>query len=103
MRPYLIVGGAIVALHLSLNHFVIPEFNKSRLKFERTYVWTQGQDKGKTSNVHFLVSPDTKVFIRGYNKNSKTASGLRLEKFEGSRIVSILEADNASWKDEQNH
>ncbi|MBX2891026.1 MAG: LptF/LptG family permease [Saprospiraceae bacterium] len=100
LRPYLIVGGTIAALHLALNHFIIPEFNKSRLKFERTYVWTTGQDKGKTSNVHFLVSPDTKVFVRGYNKNSKTASGLRLEKFEGSRIVSILEADNASWKED---
>ena len=101
-RPYLIVGGAIVALHMALNHFVTPQFNKSRLKFERTYVWTQGQDKGKTSNVHFLVASDTKVFIRGYNKNSKTASGLRLEKFEGNRVISILEADNAAWKAEPN-
>lgn len=102
LRPYLIVGSAIAALHLSLNHIVIPQFNKSRLKFERTYVWTTGQDKGKTSNVHFLVAPDTKVFIRGYNKNSKTASGLRLEKFEGNRVISILEADNAAWKAEPN-
>ena len=35
-------------------------------------------------------------------KNSKTASGLRLEKFEGTRIISILEADNAAWKAEPN-
>lgn len=101
LRPYLIVGGAIVAMHMALNHIIVPQANKSRLKFERTYVWTQ-QDKGKTSNVHFLVSPDTKVFIRGYNKSSKTASGLRLEKFEGSRVVSILEADNAAFKAEPN-
>lgn len=102
MRPYLMVGCAIAAMHLALNHFIIPEFNKSRLKFERTYVWTQGQDKGKTSNVHFLVAPDTKVFIRSYTKSSKTANGLRLEKFEGSRIISILEAENAAWKNEPN-
>ena len=102
LRPYLIVGSVIALLHGALNHYIIPQFNKSRLKFERTYVWTQGQDKGKTSNVHFLVSPDTKVFIRGYNKASKTASGLRLEKFEGNRIISILEADNAAWKAEPN-
>lgn len=102
LRPYLMVGGAIAVLHLALNHFIIPESNKSRLKFERTYVWTTGQDKGKTTNVHFLVSPGTKVFVRGYNKNSKTASGLRLEKFEGSRIISILEADNAAFKSEPN-
>ncbi|MCB0529749.1 MAG: LptF/LptG family permease [Lewinellaceae bacterium] len=102
LQPYLIAGSAIALLHFFLNHFIVPEFNKSRLLFERTYVWTTGQDKGKTSNVHFLVAPDTKVFIRGYNKNSKSASGLRLEKFVGSRIVSILEADNASWKGEPN-
>jgi len=102
LRPYLIVGAGIAVLHLALNHFIIPESNKSRLKFERTYVWTTGQDKGKTTNVHFLVSPGTKVFVRGYNKSSKTASGLRLEKFEGSRIISILEADNAAWKAEPN-
>lgn len=102
LRPYLFVGGIIALLHLSLNHIIVPQVNKSRLKFERTYVWTTGQDKGKTANVHFLVAPDTKVFIRGYNKNSKTASGLRLEKFEGTRIISILEADNAAWKAEPN-
>lgn len=102
LRPYLMVGCAIAAMHLALNHFIIPEFNKSRLKFERTYVWTQGQDKGKTANVHFLVAPDTKVFIRSYTKSSKTANGLRLEKFEGSRIISILEAENAAWKNEPN-
>lgn len=102
LKPYLIVGGTIAALHLALNHFVVPQFNKTRLAFERAYVWTSGQDRGKTSNVHFLVAPDTKIFIRGYNKNSNTASGLRLEKFNGSRIVSILEADNASWKSEPN-
>lgn len=102
MKPYLFVGCVIAALHLSLNHVVVPQVNKARLKFERTYVWTTGQDKGKTSNVHFLVAPDTKVFIRGYNKNSKTASGLRLEKFEGTRVISILEADNAAWKAEPN-
>lgn len=102
LRPYLIVGGLIAALHMALNHFIVPQFNKKRLAFERTYVWTTGQDRGKTANIHFLVAPDTKIFIRGYNKNSKTASGLRLEKFNGSRIVSILEADNASWKGEPN-
>lgn len=99
MRPYIIAGSLIALVHLMLNHFVIPRLNKSRLWFEHTFVWTD-QDKGKTSNVHFLVAPDAKVFIRGYNKTNNTASGLRLEKFEGSRLISILEADNATWKGE---
>ncbi len=97
LRPYLLAGSAVAFFHFSLNHFLIPLANKSRLKFERTYVWTE-QEKGKKSNVHFLVAPDTKVYIQGYDKNRKTATGLRLEKFAGNRVLSILEAQNAAWK-----
>jgi len=101
MRPYLIAGSAVALLHFSLNHFLIPIGNKSRLKFERAYVWTE-QEKGKKSNVHFLVSPDTKVYIQGYDKTRQTATGLRLEKFQGSRLVSILDAQSAAWKGDPN-
>ncbi|MBK9336497.1 MAG: LptF/LptG family permease [Lewinellaceae bacterium] len=80
---------------------MIPIGNKSRLKFERAYVWTE-QEKGKKSNVHFLVSADTKVYVQGYDKNNKTATGLRLEQFKNNRLLSILDAQNASWKEEQN-
>ncbi|MCC6463086.1 MAG: LptF/LptG family permease, partial [Saprospiraceae bacterium] len=97
LRPYLIAGGLVALFHLSLNHFLIPLGNKSRLKFERTYVWTENE-KGKKSNVHFLIAPDTKVYIQGYDKNRQTATGLRLEKFQGNRLISILDAQNAKWK-----
>ena len=99
LRPYLIAGGIILVLHLSLNHLIIPQTNKSRLAFERTYVWTD-QEKGRTSNVHFLVAPDIKVYIQGYNKKTQTAAGLRMEKFVDNRVESILYAETARWKGE---
>jgi lipopolysaccharide export system permease protein len=99
LRPYLIGGATIGLMHLSINHFIAPGFNKWKLWFERTYVWKQ-QDKGKTTNVHLLTAPDVKVYIRGYNKNGKSMSGLRVERFEGSQIKSILSAENARWKSE---
>lgn len=98
LRPYLLAATAIALMHLMLNHYFIPLANKSRLKFERAYVWTE-QEKGKKSNVHFLVSPDTKVYVQGYDKNKKVATGLRLEKFQGNRLISILDAQNAAWKE----
>lgn len=101
MRPYLLAGGAVALVHLGLNHFLIPIGNKSRLKFERAYVWTQ-QEKGKKSNVHFLVGPGMKVYIQGFDKDQNKANGLRLEKFEGSRLVSILDAQSAAWRGEPN-
>lgn len=97
LKPYLIAGSIVALMHGTLNHFVIPHFNKSRLWFEHTFVWTD-QDKGKTANVHMLIASDTKAYVRGYNKSSKTANGLRIEKFTGNKITSILEAENAAWK-----
>lgn len=99
MRPYLIAAGIVVSSHLLLNHLVIPYTNVWKLYFENTFVWTD-QEKGRSSNVHFLVAPDTKVYIRGYNKGNQSGSGLRLEKFAGNRISSILEAESMKWKPE---
>lgn len=99
LRPYLIGGALIAVFHLSVNHFVAPIFNKWKLWFEHSFVWTN-QDKGKTTNVHILTSPDVQLFIKGYNKNSKTMVGVRVEHFNGSTINSILEAENASFKAE---
>lgn len=97
MRPYLIAATVVATLHFSFNHFIIPEFNKTRLKFERKYVWTD-QEKGKSANLHMMLSPDTKVYIQGYNKNNQTASGMRLEKFVGNKVISITEAQTAKYK-----
>ncbi|MBL7825081.1 MAG: LptF/LptG family permease [Saprospiraceae bacterium] len=101
MRPYLIGGCLIAVFHLSINHLIAPVFNKWKLWFEHTFVWTN-QDKGKTSNVHMLTASNVKVYIKGYNKNSKTMTGLRVEEFEGSQVKSILQAENARWKAEPN-
>lgn len=102
MRPYLIAGGMVALFHLSLNHFLVPWTNKSRLWFERTFVWTD-QEKGKNNDVHFLIGDDVKVYVQRFDKGNKSASNLRLEKFSGSKVVSILEAKTALWKGEPNH
>ncbi|MEQ1744771.1 MAG: LptF/LptG family permease, partial [Saprospiraceae bacterium] len=98
LRPYLVAAGAVAALHLALNHVLIPMANKSRLKFERAYVWTD-QEKGKKSYVHLLVGTDRKVYVQGYDKNNLTATGLRLEQFKNNRLVSLLDAQQAVWKE----
>lgn len=97
LKPYLFAGGIITLFHLTLNHFLIPKLNKSRLLFEHTYVWTD-QEKGRSSNVHLLLAKDIKVYIRGYNKINQSISGLRLIKYENNKISSMLEAEQASYQ-----
>ncbi len=101
LYPYLIAATAVMFLHLTINHIGAPILNQWKLWFEHTFVWTD-QDKGKIANIHLLTAPDTKVFVRAFNKNTQTASGLRLEQFKGNRVISILEAEQAKWKGEPN-
>ncbi|MCC7245015.1 MAG: LptF/LptG family permease [Saprospiraceae bacterium] len=101
MRPYLVASGVVFLSHFLINHLIAPLMNKERLRFEHTYVWTD-QEKGRTANVHLLLSPTVKAHIRGYNKSSKVVNGLRLEEFSGNRVSKIIEAENARWKAEPN-
>lgn len=99
MRPYLIAAGFITVLHLALSHYFIPIKNQSRLWFERTFVWTDKQQV-KSSNIHFMMGPTTKAYIKGYDSKAKRISTLRMQELDGSTITSILEADNVVWKEE---
>lgn len=100
LRPYLIAGGIIGLMHFTMGHYLIPKMNQKRLWFERTFVWTDKQQI-KSNNIHFMVGPDVKAYVKGYDKNAKRISTLRLQKLEGHRIKSILEADNVVWKEDK--
>ncbi len=95
---YLSAAVIITSIHLLGNHYLIPIANKSRLKFEHTYIY-KNSDQGKTENVHLFVGGDTKVYLRFYNKSDKTARDFRLEKFKGSDLVYVLKAKSASWNE----
>ena len=97
MRPYLIGGGLIAMVHLTLNHFVIPVSNKTRLDFFHSYIMKES-DKGNTRDVHMFIAPDEKIYVRDYFKADSMARNFRLEKFEGNRLIMFLEADEAHWK-----
>jgi lipopolysaccharide export system permease protein len=96
LRPYLIGGVIIAGTHYMLNHYWIPAGNQRRLNFERTYIHLKS-DKGKTANVHMFVAPNKKVYVQGYNKENEIASGLRLEQYDGNKLVSMLDAQVARW------
>lgn len=91
MVPYLIAGGIIACLHLALNHFLIPIGNKSKTKFENTYVWKKN-DKGKTQRVHLFIDPQSKIYLQEYRKRDSSGVSFNLEIFESGKIKSILTA-----------
>jgi len=100
LQPYIIAALIIAGFHFVSNHYLIPIGNKTRLDFENTYVYS-GNDKGKKSNVHFFIGPDTKVFIRRFRKKSKVADDFQLETIRNHKVEYLLRAKKATWMSEE--
>ncbi len=96
MVPYLFVAGIITVFQLLGNHYFIPTGNKTRLKFENTYIYHHNE-KGKTDNIHMFIGPETKAYINRYSKKSKTIHGLWIEKIVDNKLKSVLKAKTAKW------
>jgi lipopolysaccharide export system permease protein len=100
LRPYIWTAVGLSGLHLFMNHWLVPELNKRRLKFEHTFICRDKNncDKAKTANLHLFLSPDVKVYMKYFQKSDSSARDFRLERFEKGRLASLLEAKQARWK-----
>jgi lipopolysaccharide export system permease protein len=97
LRPYLVASGLVALLHLTLNHFVIPEGNGVRVKFVNSYI-DRNPDTGQSFRVHLFVSPTSKIYVERFNKQDSTGSNFTLESFKDNKITSILNARTVRWK-----
>ncbi|MDX1586440.1 MAG: LptF/LptG family permease [Balneolaceae bacterium] len=97
MVPYLFSAGFLALLLFIGNHSVIPARNKVRMDIEHQYIHTN-EDKGQTENVHFFLSPNSKVYIKSFRKRDSTARDFHLERFDDNRLEFLLKARYAEWK-----
>ncbi len=102
MVPYLVAAGMIFCLNLVCNNYLIPMGSKIRIPFENKNVWNN-TDRSRTNDIHIMLDPSTKLYIRNYRPRDSSAFDLRLEKYnDASELVSFLEAKSARWKGESN-
>ena len=75
MVPYFVSAFLIFLLSLSLNLWIIPRSNITRIKFENTYI-----DRSSTSNmnVHYQISPGTFVFVESFSSWNNTCNTFTL-------------------------
>ncbi len=99
LRPFMVAAAILCALHLAMGHWLVPTMNKVRLKFEHTYVCRDKNncDDVKTANLNLFIGPETKVFMKYYQREDSSARDFRLEQFRGGRLVSLLDAKQARW------
>ena len=92
MIPYMVSAAIISSLTFTLNSFVIPPANKTRIEFQNKYVSNKKVDYA--ANVQLQVSPGVIAYINRYDDNLKTGYRFSMEKFEGKSLRSKLTAES---------
>ncbi len=98
MWPYFVGSLIIASLSLSLNLWVIPSAQKTRIEFESQYL---ARKRNKTFDKHIYrqVEPGVFLYLRNYNATGK-ASFLALENYVDGVIVASLEASAVQLDEE---
>src|SRR5208282_3395078 len=61
LYPYMLGAFLIALMSLYLNHFLIPDANKTRLLFEKTYINNASNDQ--SANIHKQISPGVFIYM----------------------------------------
>ena len=102
MWPYFLSATAITLFSLGLNLFVIPVTNQGLLAFESQY-FKRKQNVRYDEHIYRQTHPGTFAYIRSYSGVNERASYLALERFEGSVMVSSLEAADVAFDPDTRH
>ena len=97
MVPYMMAASLIFVIHLFANHFLIPMGSKVRIPFENANVWVN-VDKTRSRDIHILLDPTTKLYIRNYRQKDTTALDMRIEKYgDDGQLTEFVETKRAKW------
>ncbi len=98
MWPYFVGALIISTLSLTLNLWIIPEAQKTRIEFEGQYL---ARKRNKTFDKHIYrqVEPGIFLYLRNYNATGK-ATFMALEQYEDGAMVASLEASTVQLSDE---
>jgi len=94
-RPYFVTAVLLMIFGFVLGNFIIPPANKTRLEFEGKYI-TYRPNKD-TRNIHKQIAPGVFLYIKFFDVNSDIGHVVTIEKFNGSKLVSKMYADNIFW------
>ncbi len=101
MYPYFLASLLITSFSLFLNLLVIPQANANRIDFEREYMAKGGGANVYERYTYRQVAPSTFAFIRDYNNTERRAGYFVLESYEGGKVVSSLQAQDAIYNEEK--
>lgn len=95
MVPYMISAAIIAAVTFTLNSYIIPPANISRIEFQNKYVRDKKVDYA--SNVQLQVEPGVIAYINRYDNKTKKGYRFSMDKFDGKTLRSKLIAESVRY------
>lgn len=96
MRPYIVSALLLTAFTFVLGNYVIPPATKTLNEFKFKYITTYTADIERM--IHRQIEPGVYIYISSFGSDN-VGYGMTIEKFENSRLVEKLTADNVRWDD----
>lgn len=100
MRPYMVSAFILATFSFILGNYVIPPANKTMNAFRLENI--QNIKPTSEYNIHRQIEPGVFIYMRSFEPTSKVGSSFTLERFEGSKLVEKITADNIRWDAENN-
>ncbi|MBK9759418.1 MAG: LptF/LptG family permease [Flavobacteriales bacterium] len=95
IRPYFIAATILTSLSLYVNVFLLPAANRTRLEFERRYIWNAY--RLDDNNILREVAPGTIVYMESLDMKSRSANRFAISQWENGALRSRIAADRAIY------
>ncbi len=97
MRPYMVSALILAIFSFSLGNYIIPPATKTMNEFRMKNI--DNTRIGVERDIHRQIEPGVYIYMRSYTPND-VGNVFTLERFDGSKLVEKLTADNIRWDKE---
>ena len=97
MLPYMISALILAVFSYTLGNFIIPPATETMNAFRLKNI--DNVRTGIERDIHRQIEPGVYIYMRSYTPND-VGNYFTIERFEGSRLVEKLTADNVRWDKE---
>jgi lipopolysaccharide export system permease protein len=97
MRPYMVSALILAIFSYSLGNYIIPPATKTLNDFRLKNI--ENARVGVERDIHRQIEPGVYIYMRSYTPND-VGNIFTIERFEGSKLVEKLTADNVRWDKE---
>lgn len=95
LYPYMLGALIIAMMSLYLNHFLIPDANKTRLRFENTYV--NDRSRNTNVNIHKQISPGVNIYMEHFDNFQNIGYRFSMEHIEGQKLTYKLMSETITY------